>query len=224
MTKISPTFLEKSSSSQVERRGTVSFPSIVYYIPLLGDDGLSKASSVALAKHKPSHLFIAKRNEAKFLSVLEEIHKISPAISVMFLQLDLGGFDSIKNAARKFLANSNCLDFLMLNPGIYGAGLGLTKEGYAVQFGRNHLGHAVLVKLLMLTRIETAAESDSDVRIVAVSGQVRQMAPKGGIMSSDLKTVQNFGIGGPYTRYEQSRLGKLLYAAELAKVPKNYVC
>jgi retinol dehydrogenase-12 len=38
---------------------------------------------------------------------------------------------------------------MMLNAGIMGVPPALTKEGYEIQFGTNHMGHVLLTKLLL---------------------------------------------------------------------------
>lgn len=96
-----------------------------------------------------------------------------------------------------------------------------TKDGYEVQFGTNHLGHALLVKLLMPALLKTTEQPGADTRIINMSSYAYRYAPKQGIAFDTLKTDQNsLGglIPGPrWTRYGQSKLANLLYARELAK-------
>lgn len=95
----------------------------------------------------------------------------------------------------------------------------VTTDGYEIQFGTNHIGHALLVKLLLPTLLSTAAEPNSDVRVVFVSSLAFSGHPMGGIIFKDLKSKQdNFLPGtGPWQRYGQSKLANILYAAELAR-------
>ena len=93
----------------------------------------------------------------------------------------------------------------------------LTKDGYEVQFGTNHLGHALLIKLLMPTLERSAQEPASDARVVIITSEAFIMHPSEGIVFKDLRTVQTFVLGGGWRRYGQSKLANMLYAAELAR-------
>jgi NAD(P)-dependent dehydrogenase (short-subunit alcohol dehydrogenase family) len=95
---------------------------------------------------------------------------------------------------------------------------GLTKDGYEIQFGTNHVGHALLTKILLPVLLKTAQLPGADVRIILLTSFAYESAPGGGILFKDLKTVQdNFLVAGPWRRYGQSKLADLLYAAELAR-------
>lgn len=104
----------------------------------------------------------------------------------------------------------------MLNAGVFGAAPQLTKEGYELQFGTNHVGHALLTRLLGPTLYKTAKSSvDADVRIVSVSSRGHHFAPRQGIVFESLKTeAQSLG---PVGRYAQSKLANVLFARQLAK-------
>lgn len=106
----------------------------------------------------------------------------------------------------------------MCNAGIMAQPPSLTKDGYEVQFGTNHLGHALLIRRC-LPLLQRTAEESSDARIVILSSLAFRGHPHGGIVFSDLKTVQHFTACalGPWIRYGQSKLANLLYARELAR-------
>ncbi|KAJ8074421.1 hypothetical protein PM082_015322 [Marasmius tenuissimus] len=91
----------------------------------------------------------------------------------------------------------------------------LTTDGYEVQFGTNHVGHALLIKLLLPTLLRTAAEPNSDVRIVSLTSQGHFLRPSGGIQFDGLRQAD--AIGTAFTRYGQSKLANILYASELAR-------
>jgi NAD(P)-dependent dehydrogenase (short-subunit alcohol dehydrogenase family) len=93
----------------------------------------------------------------------------------------------------------------------------LTKDGYELQFGTNHLGHALLIKKLLPTILHTISEHKSDARIVILTSLGFRGHPSGGIRFDTLKTVQDFGMGGPWVRYGQSKLANVFYARELAR-------
>lgn len=106
----------------------------------------------------------------------------------------------------------------MNNAGIMACPEGLTKEGYEIQFGTNHVGHALLTKLLLPTLQRTAKGApEGSVRIVNLSSMGEQMAPKpDGIKFDHLKAPNSGGIN-TWTRYGQSKLANVLFAKALAK-------
>ena len=138
-----------------------------------------------------------------------------------FIKCDLADLSSVKQAAETFLAQSRRLDVFYANAGIMALPPGLTTDGYEVQFGTNHLGHAHLINLLLPIMLQTAEEPNSDVRIINMSSIAYKQAPTEGIAFETLKTPQaNLGSmipGGKWTRYGQSKLANMLYTRELAE-------
>lgn len=92
----------------------------------------------------------------------------------------------------------------------------LTADGYEIQFGTNHLGHALLIKHLLPMMLRTAKDY-GDARIVCLTSTGFNVAPKAGIIFKDLRTTMDMGVGSTWTRYGQSKLANLLYGAQLAE-------
>ena len=90
-----------------------------------------------------------------------------------------------------------------------------TKECYEIQFGTNHMGHALLTKLLMPKLLETASKPDSDVRIVNLSSAGHGMPPKGGLVLQDVKS--DMASTNTWVRYGQAKLANILFTRELAR-------
>lgn len=88
----------------------------------------------------------------------------------------------------------------------------MTEEGYEIQFGTNHMGHALLTKLLLPTLLKTA-ESGSDVRVVNLSSEGHQMAPGPGIIY-DQSELEKWAT---WRRYGQAKLANILHARELQR-------
>jgi len=107
------------------------------------------------------------------------------------------------------------LDVLFLNAGIMATPAGLTEQGYEIQFGTNHVGHALLTKLLLPTLLETAKTPDADVRVVSLSSAGHALAPSKGIIFDELKTDMASSL--TLTRYGQSKLANVLFTKELAR-------
>lgn len=89
-----------------------------------------------------------------------------------------------------------------------------TAEGYELQFGTNHIGHALLTKLLLPTLLKTAEKPDADVRIVNLSSEGHNLAPSpGGIILDQAELLKQ----SPWRRYGQSKLANILFTRELAR-------
>ena len=172
-----------------------------------GNEGLGKQAVFEYAKHNPKQIWLAARNVTRAQAVVDEVHQTLPDSPVKVLKLDLTSFASIKKGAQEFVAESDRLDILMLNAGIMATAPGLTEDGYEVQFGTNHMGHALLTKLLLPTMQKTAEAADADVRVVSLSSAAHNRAPKtGGIQFEGLKTTQ--AELQAFYRYGQSKLGE----------------
>ncbi|KAH6960397.1 hypothetical protein DER45DRAFT_627523 [Fusarium avenaceum] len=173
--------------------------------------GLGKATAIELVKHYPAHVYLTSRNPDKGKAALEEIQSgASVGTKVSLLDLDLSSFESIKAAASEFLQREERLDVLLLNAGVMGAPATLTKDGYEMHIGTNHLGHALLLKLL-----QPVLEKTPDTRVIHLSsGGFRHVGPEG-IEFDTLKSATS--TTALPLRYAQSKLACLLYAREAAK-------
>ena len=91
---------------------------------------------------------------------------------------------------------------------------GATSQGYEVQFGTNHIGHALLTRLLLPTMLSTAKEIDADVRIINLTSEAHKLAPRSGGLRLDKTQLDKEGT---WARYGHSKLANILYARELAE-------
>ncbi|KAH7006855.1 retinol dehydrogenase [Ilyonectria destructans] len=181
-----------------------------------GNNGLGKESILQLAKHDPANIFMGARSETRAREAIGDIKKIVPNAKIQFLPLDLSSFDSVRDAANQVLASSERLDILMNNAGIMATPADVTKEGYEIQFGTNHMGHALLTKLLLPLLERTAARSDGDVRIINLSSSsADNQAPKEGLVLSDVKSPML--SMGTWARYGQSKIANVYFTQQLAK-------
>ncbi|KAL9123388.1 MAG: hypothetical protein Q9187_000070 [Circinaria calcarea] len=182
-----------------------------------GTTGLGKESVLALAKHHPEHIYFSGRDFTRAAAVVDEVKATVPNANVTFVQCDLASLASVEQAAKQFLSESQRLDILMCNAGVMALPPGLTADGYEMQFGTNHVGHALLTKLFLPTLLRTAEAPNSDVRIVFLTSLGFRGHPAGGVVFKDLRTTQNFGTVGHWIRYGQSKLANIIYPAELAR-------
>lgn len=184
-----------------------------------GNSGCGKESVLQLAKHNPACIYLAARTQAKCDDAVKDIKAVAPNANIKFLELDLASLASVKQAADRLLSENERLDILMNNAGIMAHPHGLTKDGYEVQFGTNHMGHALLTRLLLPLLQKTAAQPGSDVRIVNVSSGAHLMTTGTGIHFDLLKT--DMKAFDPARLYAQSKLANILHARELgARYPE----
>lgn len=94
---------------------------------------------------------------------------------------------------------------------------GLTTDGYEVQFGINHMGHAALLKLILPIMLRTAELPGSDVRLIIVSSLLHLLLPHGGIAFDTLHSQQENRKLGAWGRYAQSKLANTLYGQAFAR-------
>lgn len=134
-------------------------------------------------------------------------------MNITYLPLDLSSFKSISSAAHQVTSESERLDILMNNAGIMAVPKGETEEGYEIQFGTNHMGHALLTKILIPTLQATAEEQGADVRIINLTSEGHNFARAAGALL-DKKQLDASGAWG---RYGYSKLANILFARELAK-------
>ncbi|ETI29083.1 hypothetical protein G647_01536 [Cladophialophora carrionii CBS 160.54] len=179
-----------------------------------GNTGIGKETVLQLAKHRPRKLFLAARTQSKAEEAIADIRSaIAPkTVDIEYLPLDLSSLASVKAAAERVKERDSRLDLLILNAGIMAVPPGKTNEDFEIQLGTNHVGHALLTKLLLPTLEKTAAEQNPDVRIVVVASNGYTFAPNIDTILSTEKLCET----GPWTRYGASKAANILFAAELA--------
>lgn len=175
-------------------------------------------------------MYLTARNRSKAETTMQEINATLPAESqatIKFLECDLTSFDSIKKAAKQFTSEQDRLDILLNNAGIMACPEGTTAEGYEIQFGTNHVGHALLTKLLLPTLQKTArtpGTTPGSVRVVNLSSAAEAFAPKpAGIKFEQLKDASGGGIG-TWARYGQAKLANIHHARALAARYPELTC
>jgi NAD(P)-dependent dehydrogenase (short-subunit alcohol dehydrogenase family) len=172
--------------------------------------GIGRVTALALAQ-AGNHVVLAGRSKERTQPVLSEIESRGGAAS--FLALDLGDLDSVRACAAAFVATGRPLHLLVNNAGLAGQH-GLTKQGFELAFGTNHLGHFLLTQLLLPTmRESTQPTQDHKPRIVNVSSESHYRA-KGidfGVLQQHTKST----TGLP--EYEVSKLANVLFAKELCR-------
>ena len=110
--------------------------------------GLGYETAIHLARHSPSKLVLCARSKEKYDNALKGIVVAIPEAVhfVQYLELDLASLSSVQEAAKAFMTDNDRLDILMNNAGIMAQPAALTKNGFEIQFGTNHIVGATLEK------------------------------------------------------------------------------
>ena len=171
-----------------------------------GNIGIGRITAIELAK-KGFKVVIAGRSLERTQPVLDDIKSLRVDEQAIFLPLDLASLASVRECAQLFLQLNLPLHLLINNAGV--AGLrGLTKDGFEMTFGVNHLGHFLLTQLL-LEKMQSSGLS----RIVTVSSRAHKRTT--GVDWDALCQPTRSWTG--IHEYALSKLANLLFSAELAK-------
>jgi len=172
-----------------------------------GNSGIGKITARELAA-RGAHVFVACRSHESAEAALTEIRAAVPNAQIENIPLDLGDFLSIRACANEFLSRGLPLQILVNNAGIVPGHGSLSKSGFELAFGVNHLGHFLLTQLL-LGRLRESAPS----RIVTVASDAHRGAP--GLDWDALRNPTHSRTGFP--EYSVSKLANILFSAELAR-------
>jgi NAD(P)-dependent dehydrogenase (short-subunit alcohol dehydrogenase family) len=169
--------------------------------------GLGFATAAALAE-KGAHVVLAVRNVDKGKEAAGQIAQRSPGANVSLQELDLSSLQSVRAAAEQLKSNYDAIDLLINNAGVMMTPKSVTKDGFELQFGTNHLGHFALTGLL-LDRVLAAPRS----RVVTVSSFAHRFARKG-IRFEDIQWERGYSRLGAYG---QAKLANLMFTYELQR-------
>jgi retinol dehydrogenase-12 len=171
-----------------------------------GNTGIGRATALGLAQ-RGGRVYIACRSVPKGEEAASEIRASTGNDSVWVLPLDLADLDSVRSCALEFLARGEPLHVLVNNAGLGGA-RGVTKQGFELMFGVNHLGHFLLTNALLGLLADSAPA-----RVVNVSSDAHYQAK--GIDFDALRRPAR-GITG-LGEYAVSKLCNVLFTQELAR-------
>ncbi len=168
--------------------------------------GIGLATATGLAK-RGGRVFVACRSAEKGRAAVAGISAGTGNDAVAFLPLDLSDLVSVRACAQEFLALGEPLHVLINNAGVGGA-RGLTKDGFELTFGINHLGHFALTAAL-LDRLSASASA----RVVTVSSDAHYQAPGIDFEAVRRPTASRTGL----REYAVSKLSNVLFSQELAR-------
>jgi len=141
-----------------------------------GNSGLGYHCALQLALDPELHIVLACRNSAKAEEAVRQIKTASNTQQIESMTLDLASLESIRAFVREFRER----DFPPLGAIVCNAGVQFiqrqtyTEDGFDTTFGVNHLGHFLLVNLL-LKQLTTPA------RVVLVSSDTHDSSKTTGM-------------------------------------------
>jgi len=147
-------------------------------------------------------VFGTARDPGKAQAAAAEIRREVPGAKLEMRQLDLADLASVREFAAATAAAG--LDVLVNNAGIMMPPQSVTRDGFELQFGTNHLGHFALTGLL----IERLAQG-TDPRVVTVSSLEHR---PGRIDFDDLASERGYD---PRRAYQRSKFANVVFALEL---------
>jgi NAD(P)-dependent dehydrogenase (short-subunit alcohol dehydrogenase family) len=175
------------------------------YVIITGaNTGIGRVTAESLAARGAS-LLLAGRSEERTKPVIDAIRAAGGEAS--FEELDLGDLGSVRACAERILAKKRPIDILVNNAGLAGQ-RGLSKSGYEVAFGTNHLGH-FLFTVLLAPLLRAAPHA----RVVNVASKAHYQA-KG--IDFEVITKPTKSVSG-LPEYSVSKLANVLFTRELAK-------
>jgi NAD(P)-dependent dehydrogenase (short-subunit alcohol dehydrogenase family) len=171
-----------------------------------GNTGIGLAAARDFAR-RGARLFIACRSRDKGEAAVASITAGTGSDTVAFLQLDLADLASVQRCAADFLALEQPLHVLLNNAGVAGQ-RGLTKDGFELTFGVNHLGHFALTSALL-----DCLAASAPARVVTVSSDAQYQAPGVDFDALRRRTRSVTGL----REYAVSKLCNVLFTQELAR-------
>jgi NAD(P)-dependent dehydrogenase (short-subunit alcohol dehydrogenase family) len=169
------------------------------------NSGLGLETARVLAAHGAT-VVLAGRDPSRTAAAAADIARQQPDALVQTAELDLASLESIRAAAADLAARFPRLDLLINNAGVMFTPYRLTKDGYELQFGTNHLGHFALTGLLMNSLL--AAHGS---RVVTLSSNGHRA---GRMNFADLQWTRHYNR---YSAYSRSKLSNLLFTYELQR-------
>ena len=168
--------------------------------------GIGRATAAALAR-QGGRVYVASRSREKGEQAVAGIKASTGNEAVWFLPLDLADLDSVRACASAFLARGEPLHVLVNNAGVVRA-RGLTKQGFELMFGVNHLGHFALTNALL-----GCLTASGPARVVTVSSDSHYSA-----RGIDFEALRRPGRGVTGLHgYAVSKLCNVLFSQELAR-------
>ena len=172
--------------------------------------GIGKEAAKDLAL-RGARVILACRDLKKAEAAAAEIRAANSRVHVVAKYCDLASLKSVRNFADDIMSSETRLDVLLCNAGA-GAPFGrhLTEDGFEMQFQTNHLGHFLLINLLL----ELMKRSPSGARIVITSSLAHRF---GRVDLSNMARAEQY-TSHPFLTYCDTKLLNVILAKQLARL------
>ena len=207
-----------SSTAVPQRWTTAAMPDLTGQIALVtgANSGLGLESARALLA-KGATVVLGCRSLAKAEQARQELLAAELAAGfdatrapsqdrIVLLELDLADLESVRRAAQQLAASHSRLDLLLNNAGVMAPPRTLTRQGFELQFGVNHLGHFALTQLLL-----PLLRASPSPRVVLVTSGAQYF---GQLDFDDLQGERRYDR---WKAYGQSKLANVVLAQELQR-------
>jgi len=167
------------------------------------NSGLGYETSKVLLE-KGATVIMCCRDLVKAERAKKELLKFNFPGNIELFELDLSDLRKVRKSSQLIKNKFNSLDVLINNAGIMAPPKTLTKQGFEIQFGVNHLAHMFLtLELLPLLKEKTNS------RVVTVTSGVQYF---GEIKWDDLQGNLKYDR---WASYAQSKLANVMFGLEL---------
>jgi NAD(P)-dependent dehydrogenase (short-subunit alcohol dehydrogenase family) len=166
--------------------------------------GLENTRALAAAG---ARVVMATRDAHKTEAAAARVRRVVPGAVLEHVSLDLADLSSVRDAVAVLTERHPVVDVVIANAGLMATPERRTADGFELQLGVNHLGHAAFVAGLL-----PAVQAAEAGRVVIVASEMHRI---GRLDLDDLnwerRRYRRWGA------YGQSKLANLLYARELSR-------
>jgi NAD(P)-dependent dehydrogenase (short-subunit alcohol dehydrogenase family) len=168
-------------------------------------DGIGKQAALELAR-RGARVFVHGRDPDKGRAVADELRRASGNPRIELLLADFASFDQVRALAKELRKETDRLDVLVNNAGLYAPERELTVDGLELTFQVNYLSHFLLTELLLDLIVASAPA-----RVICVSSTLHRHA------HLDFDNLQGERRYDGDEAYAVSKLAMALFARELAR-------
>lgn len=170
------------------------------------NSGIGRVTATELARGG-AHLILACRSQDKTNRVIEQIKRDTGNGNLEYVHLDLSDLAQVRSCAQAVLARNQPIHGLINNAGLAGK-RGITKDGFEMTWGINHLGHYLFTRLILDRLVQAGSARIINVASIA---HYKAKAIDWGALRKSTRTVTGL------REYEVSKLSNVLFTKALAK-------